>query len=206
MADVVWAVRHGQRQDTVDPNWEDNADRIHDPPLTELGRWAAWRVGRHFVDSGTTFDAVYASPFLRTVETAEEICRETGNEALLEPGLGEHRNAEWFDAEPETVPNEQLANWFDPVRLRHDPHVVPEFPEGHAEAMARAGETTRIIADDVEGTVLLVGHGLTIGAVVQGLTGSAEEADAPLCGLTRLHREGGDWVLDFSGDTAHLDQ
>jgi len=183
MAETVRAVRHGQRRDSVDPDWEDHADRVHDPPLTDLGRWAAWRVGRRFVESGTSVDAVYASPFLRTVETAEEICAETGNEVFLEPGLGEHRNADWFDGDPETVPVEHLAEWFDPVRPDHDPHVVPRFPEDHAEATARVGEATRAIAADEPGTVLLVGHGMTVGGVVAGLTGSAEAANAPLCGL-----------------------
>jgi broad specificity phosphatase PhoE len=204
MADTLWVVRHGERQDSVDPNWEEHAERVHDPPLTDLGRWAAWRVGRRFVESGVTFDAVYASPFLRAVETAEEICRELGTEVRLEPGLGEHRNAEWFDAEPETVPHARLAEWFDPVRLDHDPRVLPAFPEGHDEAMARAGETARILADEVEGTVLLVGHGLTVGGVVQGLVGSTDGVDAPLCGLTRLEHDGTGWRLDFSGDTSHL--
>jgi broad specificity phosphatase PhoE len=205
MAETVWAVRHGQRQDSVDPDWEAHADRVHDPPLTELGRWAGWRVGRHFAEFGVTFDAVYASPFLRAVETAEEICAETGNEVFLEPGLSEHRNADWFDDDPETVPAEHLAEWFAPVRLDHEPHVVPEFPEDHGEATARIGETTRAIAADEPGAVLLVGHGVTIGGVVDGLTGSAEAADAPLCGLTRLDRVDGAWELAFSGATSHLD-
>ncbi len=206
MTDVVWAVRHGQRQDSVDPNWEAHAERVHDPPLTELGRWAAWRVGRRFVESTVDIDAVYASPFLRAVETAEEVCNEIDMEFVLEPGLGEHRNAEWFDSEPETVPPATLAEWFDPLRLDHDPLVIPEFPESHDVAMARVGDTTRKIADREAGTVLLVGHGLTIGGVVQGLTGSAEQAAAPLCGLTRIERQGDGWTLDFSGDTSHLDQ
>jgi broad specificity phosphatase PhoE len=205
MAETVWAVRHGQRQDSVDPDWDDHAERLHDPPLTELGRWAAWRVGRRLVESGVTIDAVYASPFFRAVETAEEICSEVGEEVLLEPGLSEHRNADWFDGHPETVPVERLAEWFDPVHPGHDPHVVPGFPESHAEATARIGEATREIADDEPGTVLLVGHGVTIGGVVDGLTGSAEAADAPLCGLTRLDRVDGEWELAFSGDTTHLD-
>jgi broad specificity phosphatase PhoE len=206
MATELWAVRHGQRQDSVDPEWESHADRVHDPPLTELGRWAAWRVGRRFATSGPALDAVYASPFLRTVETADEICREIGATMRLEPGLGEHRNADWFDAEPETVPPGELADWFETVRLDHDPYVLPEFPETHERAMERVGRATRAIAEGTDGTVLLVGHGLTIGGVVLGLTGSAERADAPLCGLTRLTRENGDWELDFSGDTSHLDQ
>ena len=206
MATELWAVRHGQRQDSVDPDWESHADRVHDPPLTELGRWAAWRVGRRFAESGPSFDAVYASPFLRAVETADEICREIGATIRLEPGLGEHRNADWFDADPQTVPLDDLAEWFETVRLDHNPHVVPAFPETHADAMERVGRATRAIDEATDGTVLLVGHGLTIGGIVHGLTGSADDADAPLCGLTRLTREGGDWELDFSGDTSHLDQ
>jgi len=206
MAETVWVVRHGQRQDTVDPNWEDNADRLHDPGLTELGRWAAWRVGRRFAEAGQQFDAIYASPFLRTVETADEICRELDAETYLEAGLGEHRNAEWFDAEPETVPPATLAEWFDTVRLDYDSVVVPEFPETHSEAMARAGETARRIEEAEAGTVLLVGHGLTVGGVVQGLVGTADDVEAPLCGLTRIDRDGEGWHLDFSGDTTHLDE
>jgi broad specificity phosphatase PhoE len=204
MADTVWVVRHGQRQDSVDPDWEHHADRVHDPPLTDLGRWAAWRVGRRFVDSGVTIDAVYTSPFLRAVETAEEICREIGTEAVLEPGLGEHRNIEWFDAEPETVPSERVAEWFDPIRPASDPYVVPTFPESHDEAMARVGETTRLITDDTAGTVVLVGHGLTVGGVVRGLVGSTDGVDAPLCGLTRIEHDGNGWRLAVSGDTDHL--
>lgn len=205
MADVVWVVRHGQRQDSVDPNWESNAERVHDPGLTDLGRWAAWRTGQRLAESPVDFDVVFASPFLRTVETADEICREIGATVALEPGLSEHRNAEWFDAEPETLPHEQLDEWFGPVRLGHDPFVLPEFPETHEEAMDRVGTATRRIVESVDGTILLVGHGLTIGGVVGGLVGDTDRVDAPLCGLTRLERDGDDWWLDFSGDTTHLD-
>ncbi|MFB6167981.1 MAG: histidine phosphatase family protein [Haloferacaceae archaeon] len=203
MADEVLVVRHGERQDSVDPEWAQTADRVHDPGLTELGRWAAWRVGRRLAADPP--DAVYASPFLRTVETADEICREAGVETVLEPGLGEHRNPEWFDAEPETLSHATLADRFDTVRLDHDPYVVPSFPETGPAASARVGETARQIAADADGTVLLVGHGLTVGGVVDGLVGSTEGVDAPLCGLTRLAREGERWRLAYSGDTSHLD-
>jgi len=116
MAHEVWVVRHGQRQDTVDPDWELTADRVHDPGLTELGRWQAWRVGQFFADHGIEFEAVYCSPFLRTVQTTAEIYGEIGQEAFLEPGLGEHRNAEWFDSEPETLSTERSSTISSPSR------------------------------------------------------------------------------------------
>jgi broad specificity phosphatase PhoE len=78
---------------------------------------AGERVGRRFVESRVSFDTVYAPPFLGTVETADEICRETVDAFVVEPGLGEHCDAEWFDADPETVPPEALAERFSTVRL-----------------------------------------------------------------------------------------
>jgi broad specificity phosphatase PhoE len=205
MVETVWVVRHGQRRDTVDPEFHTYADRVHDPDLTELGRWQAWRCGRYFAEQGVGFDAVYASPFLRTVQTADEICRETDHEFQLEPGLGEHRNAEWFDSDPETAPHESLVDWFETLRLDHDSLVVPEFPEDHHEAETRAGEAARRLVETSEGTVLMVGHGLTVGGVVQGLVGSTEGVDAPLCGLTRLENRGDEWELDISGAVDHLE-
>lgn len=204
MAEELYVVRHGQRRDTVDPDWDAVADRVHDPPLTELGRWAAWRVGRRFTQDGTGVDAVYASPFRRTVETADEICRELGTTFELEPGLGEYRNPEWFDADPETLPADALAERFETVRLGRDPHVVPAFPETHDGAIARIAEAARLLAADVD-TALLVGHGITVAGVVAGLAGPDADAEAPLCGVTRLERVTGSWRVDYTGDTSHLD-
>ena len=206
MADELYVVRHGERRDSVDPEWEDVADRVHDPPLTELGRWATWRVGRRFDEAGASFDAVYASPFLRAVETADEVCRELDATFELEPGLGEYRNAEWFDREPETLPHRRLRERFGSLRLGRDPCVVPAFPETHGTAIDRIATAARLLADGTDGSVLLVGHGITVAGVVEGLVGSAADADAPLCGVTRLV-SGLDatWELDYTGDTSHLD-
>jgi broad specificity phosphatase PhoE len=202
----MYVVRHGERRDSVDPDWESVADRVHDPPLTELGRWAAWRVGRRFAAAEISVDGIYASPFLRTVETADEICRELGTSFELEPGLGEYRNPEWFDAEPETLPPARLRERFGTVRLGRDPHVVPAFPETHAAARERIATAARRLAAGVRGSVLLVGHGITVAGVVEGLVGPAVDADAPLCGVTRLEADAdGAWRLDYTGDTSHLD-
>jgi broad specificity phosphatase PhoE len=163
-------------------------------------------VGRRFAETGASFDAIYASPFLRTVETADEICRELGTTFELEPGLSEHRNPEWFDREPETLPHERLRERFETLRLGRDPHVVPEFPETNETAVDRIAAAAELLADGRDGSVLLVGHGITVAGVVDGLVGPDAEADAPLCGVTRLVAGmGGAWRLDYTGDTSHLD-
>ena len=205
MAREMYVVRHGQRRDSVDSDWEAVADRVHDPPLTELGRWAAWRVGQRFVESGVEFSAVYASPFIRAVETADEICREIETTFELERGLGEYRNPEWFDREPETLPHDVLGERFEALSLRGDSHVVPAFPETHKEAMARIGEAAGRLADGVDGPILLIGHGITVAGVVAGLVGPDTNVDAPLCGVTRLSFDGESWRLDYTADTSHLD-
>lgn len=205
MVETVWVARHGQRAD-VDPGWADDADRVHDPPLTDHGRWEAWRLGRRLDATGVAFDAVYASPFLRCVETADEICRELDCTFSLEPGLGEHRNADWFDADPEILAHETLVERFAPCRDDCEPAVVPQFPETDDEAQRRVGEATRALVErHADGEhLLLVGHGLTVGGVVRGLVGSTEWVDAPLAGLTRVERRADEWALCFSGDTLHL--
>jgi broad specificity phosphatase PhoE len=203
MTNVVWALRHGQRQDSVDPDWDDHADRIHDPGLTNHGHWQAKQAGDPL--SEAAIDEIYASPFLRAVQTAGHVGDAIEVPVRLEPGLGEHLNPEWFDSFPEILPEDDLAERVPRIESDYRPLLEPTFPEGHEEAQRRIGEATRRIVDEAGAErVLLVGHGATIGGVVAGLTGVTEGVDAPLAGLTKLVRDGEDWELVFSGETTHL--
>ena len=65
---TVWLVRHGNRQDFVDRSWRETAARPHDPPLSADGREQARETGRFL--AGEPIDHLFASPFLRAVETA----------------------------------------------------------------------------------------------------------------------------------------
>lgn len=202
----IWVVRHGERRDSVDPQWPGVADRVHDPPLTELGRWAGWRTGKYFAQAGFDFDHIFASPYLRTVETATEICQEMNSTAVIEPGLGEHLNPEWFDSKPTRLSIDTLTEQFGPIQQPKEPHVIPEFPEDHQSAMARVAKTTRQILDSTTGDVLIIGHGLTVGGVVHGVDALVEAVDAPLCGITHCSDDSGQWVLQKSGYTEHLNE
>jgi broad specificity phosphatase PhoE len=200
---TLWLCRHGQRRDDVDPEWAATAERPHDPPITDHGRWQARRVGDRLADAGV--DAIYASPYYRTVETASLVADRLGLPVRLEPGLGEHLNPAWFDAAPERRAPESLAAAFDPVTLDHAPVLEPTYPETGAEAAARATETARrLVEGSTDGTVLLVGHGLTVGGVATGLT-AVDRVETPTCGLCRLDRRpDGGWDLALAADTTHL--
>lgn len=203
MTDVVWILRHGQRQDSVNPDWHEKAERVHDPGLTDHGHWQAGRAGERLREEG--IGEIYASPFLRAVQTANHVAEAIDDRFSLEPGLGEHLNPEWFDGFPEILDPEELAGRFPRLDRDHTPLVEPTFPEDHHEAERRIGETARrLVAATTTRRLLLVGHGATVGGVPAGLVGSTEGVDAPLCGLTKLVREGDHWRLERSGDTEHL--
>lgn len=203
MTETVWVLRHGQRQDSVTPDWEAVADRVHDPGLTDHGHWQATMTGDRLRGAG--IEEIYASPFLRAVQTADHVGRAVDAPVALEPGLGEHLNPEWFDEFPETLDRDRLTERFRTVDPGHEPLLEPTFPEDHRDAQHRLGETARRVVDhSTARRLLVVGHGATVGGVTAGLVGSADGVDAPLAGLTELVSEDGDWRLVRSGDTDHL--
>jgi len=42
----MWVMRHGERADEVDDDWERTSDRPYDPPLTSKGRSQAYESGK----------------------------------------------------------------------------------------------------------------------------------------------------------------
>ncbi|WP_077260095.1 histidine phosphatase family protein [Haloquadratum walsbyi] len=164
-----------------------------------------------------TLRQVYSLPFLRTIETASEICAEISKSVAVEPVLGGHRNLSGL-----MLSQRQLILTISHYNLRgvtqsHDPEIFPPYPESPAEVMNRIGKKTRQLTKSMSDTIVLVGHGV-ISSVVDGLIGTTAGANAPLCGITRIDREqnnglestvivekGNNWQLRCSGDTTHLD-
>lgn len=206
----LWLLRHGQRVDQVDPSWAETADNPHDPGLTDWGHEQADRTGRRLHEADAGIDAVYASPFTRAIQTADAVARHLDLPVYVEDGLCEHLNSEWFDHAPTVPTAAEHARTVERVRADHDAVLRPTFPESGQEAADRATETARrLLAGSDDRTLLLVGHGLTVGGIAAGLTG--EEVDVPLAGLTRLEAEGkdaggaDDWHVTLTADTTHYD-
>lgn len=90
---AVAVVRHGERQDQIDPRaWfksELGQAYPFDCPLTEKGRESARSVANVLRKSGQKFALVVSSPYVRCVQTAGEICEELGLQLAIDSELGE---------------------------------------------------------------------------------------------------------------------
>ncbi|KAJ1388278.1 hypothetical protein SESBI_39251 [Sesbania bispinosa] len=70
----VLVMRHGDRNDNIDPLWSSTAARPWDPPLAQSGRVRAFQAGLRLRQSlGFPIHRVFVSPFLRCVQTAVEV-------------------------------------------------------------------------------------------------------------------------------------
>lgn len=203
MIQAVWLVRHGNREDFVDPNWKDTAERPFDPSLSPDGFEQAKRTGERLVGEGITH--IFSSPYLRTVQTASEIAEVLDLRLYLEPGLGEWLNADWFPGVPELLAPDHLKSLYPRIDLDYSPQIVPRYPESVDEALARAGEAARRIAGAYAGTILMVGHGASVTGAAQGLIEDLEVEECALCSIFKLAKRDESWIAELCGDVSHLD-
>ena len=162
--------------------------RVRGPPLTPAGVRQARTTGRLLRGADPAVDAVFASPFVRAAGTAHHVARVLDAPVRVEAGLSEHLNPEWFDARPATLDASGLAARLSTVGADPTSLVEPAFPESWPACAARTATAARRLLDAHPGTLLLVGHGATVGGVVEGLAGPGADVPAPYCGLTRLDR------------------
>jgi len=171
----LYLVRHGQSEGNIGlPS--------PDPPLTELGvkqaRWTAMRFRE------VKLSRIYASPFLRAIQTAQIIADELEMPFYLWPLLAEHEPAnitrgmgrsEILSKFPRAIVDDRIAEdgWRKEGCLG----------ESEEEAYERAGRIERRLRDEFEEkeiSVLLISHG-TFGSIL-----ISRFLGAPPCGYTRF--------------------
>jgi probable phosphoglycerate mutase len=152
-------VRHGQTH----YNQRQLLQGSCDSPLTRPGRDGVRKTASHLAD--VPFVAAYSSPSGRAVSTAVEILRHHSNLRLVtDPDLREY-DFGTFERRPERE-LEEIAPWSALV-----PEILagrhPGLPRGEhaADFMARVRRAFLTIAErHPAGDVLVVGHGLQLGA------------------------------------------
>jgi broad specificity phosphatase PhoE len=94
----IFFTRHGERLDWIDNTWLKTAKRRCDPPLSPYGFQQAHELGLYLAKLQPRITHIYASPFLRTIQTALEVATQLNKnisakdeitKIRLEPGYGE---------------------------------------------------------------------------------------------------------------------
>jgi broad specificity phosphatase PhoE len=199
----LWIARHGNRQDLVDPGWKLSAERPHDPPLSEDGFVQVRELADRL--AGEDIRHLYASPFIRALQTATPVAEALDLPIRVEPGAAEWLNEDWFPDGVDTLPVEELARKFPRVDTAYEPLMPARFPESWEDCLRRCTLTGRKLAERHEGDVLVVGHGATIIGMVQGLMQDLSLAlQWDLASLTLLERTPEGWELKMQSETSHL--
>ena len=202
MPQTVWIARHGNRIDFVNPDWFLTAEHRYDPHLSEDGHIQAKQLANRLKGEGISH--IFASPFLRTVQTANHAAEALDLSIKLEWGLCEWLNPEWMTEMPETESVEALCRRFPRIDASYKGGIA-NYPETGEACLKRAGETAKRLAAEFPEDMLLVGHGASVLGTAIGLAGGAEtEINASLCCLVKVVRGEGEWSIALNGDTSHL--
>lgn len=204
MSQTVWIARHGNRLDFVNPEWFNTAVRPYDPPLSEDGLEQAKQLGQRLV--GEKIAHIFASPFLRTVQTANEVADALDLPLKLESGLSEWLNPAWMPTAPERMPLELLQERFPRIDRDYTSRVKVHYPETSDKVFQRTAETVQRLTKEFSEDILLVGHGASVVGCASALVGGNPEVNASLCCLVKLVRQEQGWVMELNGDTSHLSQ
>ena len=204
MAQTVWIARHGNRLDFVNPEWFDTAEFRYDPPLSEDGLIQAQELGQKL--KSANIKHIFASPFLRAIQTADAVAEALNLSVKLEAGLSEWLNPEWMSSAPQTNPIDIIAQKYQRLDLSYRSLVIPQYPETNEIVNKRTGITAKKLVEKFPDELLLVGHGASVIGTAWGLLETPEKINASLCSLVKLVRTEQRWKMELNGDTTHLSQ
>lgn len=200
----LWLIRHGDRLDTADPGWLLTAKRRHDTPLSSLGHVQAREVAARLAQEQV--DHLFASPFLRALETAAAIGAALRLPVRVEHGLCESFLDRWFPVLPDFMPEAELHATFPGVDRGYISAVRPNYPESGDDTRLRLARTVAALTESFTGNLALVSHGGAITSLCQALVGPrGASVHAACCCLIHLTCRDGTWTLERDGrDTSHL--
>lgn len=195
---IIWLCRHGNRIDMVDPTWKG-----HDPHLSEIGieqaKDTALRL-RH-----ENIRHIFASPFLRTIQTAYYIAKVLDLTIKIENGVCEWLNPIWYSQPPEYLTHTLLNERYPRIDLKYKSIFNPQWPEETLEkSRMRCQKTANLLLEKYHSDFLVVGHAASVLGMAKGILGNDPPISAELCSLTKIIRTEDQFFLKLNGDTSHL--
>lgn len=107
----VVIVRHGHRLNWVQEDWgvEWQKNRPNDSPLSDVGLQQARELAQYLTQRPVS--VIYASPYFRTLQTANEIALLSGVPIHVENGISEWTNSLKYRKEETITPKVWLFLW-----------------------------------------------------------------------------------------------
>ena len=204
MTQILWMARHGNRLDFVYPEWFLMAKRRYDPPLSEDGLKQAKKLAARL--QSENIDQIFSSPFLRTIQTANEVAEMLNLPIKLEAGLSEWLNPDWMRERPEIHTQQELALKYPRIDCSYQSFIIPQYPENEARLNLRTGETAKLLLEEYSENILLVGHSMSVLGATRRLIGEDVAVNTPLCSLVKLVNLEGRWEMELNGDISHLEE
>lgn len=162
---IFYFVRHGESEATA---MGDLAPIEHDLPLTLRGREEAERVADYFITNKIPMTDVYASSYVRAVQTAEPTARRFNLTVKARDGL---RERTWGSLKHLKWP--ELAKQLDGMNIEERYHFKPEGAESWAEMDTRVRTVLDEIANEHEegANVAIFSHGGALRGMMTSLAG-----------------------------------
>jgi len=198
----LWVVRHGYRIDFSDPHWRETAEHPDNPPLAPIGFEQAAETAERLKDEN--IDYIIASPFLRTVQTANQIAKKLGKKVQLETGLSEYLSVKDFNCMPELDDPHDLVKDYPFVNPESGHMVSPAYPEDWVALTERVNKALSGIIEKYGTNILIISHGSPIKSLFQTLVGYDGEEYPSMCSVSQFRYESGQWTMDVHDDSAHL--
>jgi len=138
-----------------------------DSPLTRVGRRQVQRIARRAQRDWNDVAAIYSSPLLRCVHTAQAIAAPLGRKVLIDDDLREYGIGELEDTPFATLQAEH--DFFQRIRDDHD-YAPPGGDSIAAVAHRIVAALRRIYAhDDSSRPIAVVSHGAALGVALAAL-------------------------------------
>ncbi len=164
----LYITRHGQVGECADYIGGDAFLPQGEVPLSLVGREQGRLLGK-FLAKCDFHGVIYASPFWRTMETAELVAQETGSEIFPMPWLHEIFCEKELVKEYAGTPFRKLRQWYKHIAKDAvlEPLWWPSNIEDRVDVMKRVSEGIEALLkqySDTDEEILLVGHAASIGA------------------------------------------
>lgn len=201
----IWIARHAERMDFLDKEWHaklsPTGDRF-DSPLSPNGLIQAQNLADRLAEE--SIDHIFASPFYRTLQTADAIAQRLNLPIKIERGIGESLMPNWFPADPRKWTTADRKRQFPRVDESHESVVDPAYPEDWDITRLRAAKTLALLVEKYPGNFVCIGHGATVSSMTWDLLPDYPKMGPGLCTLNRIDLTADGWKVGCHGERDFL--